>query len=90
MAKHTIKEILSIFAAHVGHTHEAAVQATYDAGHARAREEFAAGLAAPVAALQPDAPPEGEKADVKEDAPAGQPSKENKTAKAAADKVPAA
>jgi hypothetical protein len=34
MAKHTLKEILGIFATHAGHTHEAAVQATYDAGHA--------------------------------------------------------
>lgn len=33
MAKHTLQQILGIFAANVGHTHEAAVQATYDAGH---------------------------------------------------------
>jgi hypothetical protein len=35
MAKHTLKDILQIFAKHAGHTHEAAVQATYDAGHAQ-------------------------------------------------------
>lgn len=32
--KHSLKDILGIFSAHAGHTHEAAVQATYDAGHA--------------------------------------------------------
>jgi hypothetical protein len=45
--KHTLREILAIWAAHVGHTFEAAVQAVYDAGHARAHEEFEAGLASP-------------------------------------------
>lgn len=39
MAKHTLKQILGIFANHVGHTHEAAVQATYDAGHAQGRTD---------------------------------------------------
>lgn len=39
MAKHTLKDILSIFSTHAQHTHEAAVQATYDAGHAAGQAE---------------------------------------------------
>jgi hypothetical protein len=61
--KHTLKEILAIWATHVGHTFEAAVQAIYDAGHARAREEFEAGLASPE---PPPAPAEGETSDEKQ------------------------
>ena len=75
MAKHTLKEILGIFSHHAGHTHEAAVQAVYDAGHARSREEFAAGSASPPVALnlnpRPTAP-EGVKTDEVPEASAGQ------------------
>ena len=39
MARHTIKEILAHFAHHVQHTHEAAVQATYNLGHAAGQAE---------------------------------------------------
>lgn len=44
--KHSLKEILAIFSLHVQHTHEAAVQATYDAGHAAGAEEVKAKLLA--------------------------------------------
>jgi hypothetical protein len=54
MAKHTLKEILGIFASGAGHTHEKAVQDTYDAGHAagkaEAQAEFQAGLGSPAPA----------------------------------------
>ena len=64
MAKHTLRDILSIFAKHAEHTHEAAVQATYDAGHAQglidgkvaATAEFEAGLKQ----TKTPAPPTGE------------------------------
>lgn len=46
--KHPIKDILAIFAGGATHTHEKAVQDTYDAGHAagkaEAQDEFKAGL----------------------------------------------
>lgn len=60
MAKHTLKAILGIFANHAGHTHEAAVQATYDAGHAQGRTDAEASAAAgeikadPVVAAGPE------------------------------------
>lgn len=54
MPKHTLREILGIFAGGAGHTHEKAVQDTYDAGFEAGKAhqqsaEFQAGLASPSA-----------------------------------------
>lgn len=37
--KHPLRDILGHFSKHAGHTHEAAVQATYDLGHAAGKAE---------------------------------------------------
>ena len=68
MPKHTLKEILAIFAGAIGHTHETAVQATYDAGHAQGRADALA--EANEKAPAPEAPPQ-------ESAPAGAPNGED-------------
>jgi hypothetical protein len=67
MAKHTLKEILGIFASHVGHTHEAAVQATYDAGHRQGLADAAATFKAELEPT-PVPPTDGEKTNGHEEA----------------------
>lgn len=69
--KHPLREILAHFAAHVGHTHEAAVQATYDLGHATGREEAKAEFAAGVGDSLPAAST-GASDEKKDDGKAGQ------------------
>lgn len=54
MPKHSLKEILVIFATGAGHTHEKAVSDVYDAGFdagkAHKTQEFQAGLGSPAPA----------------------------------------
>lgn len=54
MPKHSVKEILGIFASGAGHTHEKAVSDVYDAGFdagkAHKTQEFQAGLGSPAPA----------------------------------------
>jgi hypothetical protein len=65
--KHTLREILAHFAFHVQHTHEAAVEATYNLGYetavAATRAEFAAGLGNPEPTLVISPPTAGAASD---------------------------